>query len=212
MRCPLCKSQSIDSILIDSQKKEYFLCTLCDLRFLNPIQRLGPEEEKQRYLEHNNDIQDPRYQNFANPLGDEIRKRCPLGASGLDFGAGTGPVLASLLTKENYQITLYDPLFHSDRSVLEKTYDFVYAIEVVEHFFEPQIEFLSLKKLVKPKGVLAMMTLLYDSGIDFREWYYRRDPTHVVFYSQQTFEWIGRNFGFGVPQFVGNRIVVFELP
>ena len=31
-----------------------------------------------------------------------------------------------------------------------------------------------------------MMTNFYDESIPFKDWYYRKDPTHVVFYSLET--------------------------
>ncbi len=34
------------------------------------------------------------------------------------------------------------------------------------------------------------MTKIYDKSIIFEDWYYRKDPTHVAFYSKQTLETI----------------------
>ena len=34
------------------------------------------------------------------------------------------------------------------------------------------------------------MTNFYDDSINFKDWYYRKDPTHVVFYKEKTFEFI----------------------
>lgn len=34
------------------------------------------------------------------------------------------------------------------------------------------------------------MTDLYKSDIDFPKWYYKNDPTHVFFYSDEAFKWI----------------------
>ncbi|SVE24466.1 uncharacterized protein METZ01_LOCUS477320, partial [marine metagenome] len=28
----------------------------------------------------------------------------------------------------------------------------------------------------------------------FSKWYYKRDPTHVAFYSQKTFSWMGNKY------------------
>ncbi len=40
------------------------------------------------------------------------------------------------------------------------------------------------------------MTAMYSDEIDFGSWYYKNDPTHVVFYRRKTFEWIKLNFNF----------------
>jgi hypothetical protein len=33
---------------------------------------------------------------------------------------------------------------------------------------------------------------LFDNSINFENWYYRRDPTHVIFYSEKTFHVIAK--------------------
>ena len=46
------------------------------------------------------------------------------------------------------------------------------------------------------------MTTYLTTGDAFEDWYYRRDPTHVVFYSERTFEIIAsqRNWVYEVPK------------
>lgn len=205
MQCLLCRSDGPESLA-----DRYFRCRLCDLRFLDPIYRLNTADEKARYLLHNNDVSDHGYQRFVEPIRTAVAERIPQGASGLDFGAGSGPVLAKLLEQSGYGMTLYDPIFWPNLEALERTYDFVVSCEVVEHFFEPYTEFARLKALVCNGGLIAIMTLLYDSRNDFQDWYYRRDPTHVVFYSQKTFYWIASHFGFSSPIFIGERTVLLQ--
>jgi hypothetical protein len=53
------------------------------------------------------------------------------------------------------------------------------------------------------------MTELYNEGIDFASWYYKNDPTHVFFYSQETFEWIKKEFCFSNVK-VDERLIIFE--
>lgn len=115
----------------------YFACLECGLRFLHPASRLPPEKEKARYLEHNNDITDPRYREFARPLYEQVREHVPQGAMGLDFGSGTGPVSADMLGRAGYEIRLFDPFFQPDAEILQGTYDFILACEVMEHLFIP---------------------------------------------------------------------------
>jgi len=209
MICPLCKATCQHPILKD-RSSTFYRCPNCDLRFLDPEQRLNSEEEKKRYLTHNNDVLDPRYQSFVKPLYLEIRKRLPPGSSGLDFGAGTGPVLAMLLRQDGYPISLYDPYFWPDQQVLEEKYDFVCACEVIEHLYDPAFEFKRMSGLLKGNGLLAFMTQLYDEEIDFGRWYYRKDPTHVVFYSRRTFSWIQTYFGFSKLTFNGSRVILLQ--
>jgi hypothetical protein len=205
IRCPLCYGDSLGPI--EQQAAGYFLCLTCQLRFLDPTLRLTPESERARYLHHNNDVMDPAYQRFVEPLAQEVHHRVPKGARGLDFGAGTGPVLAQRLKQLGYAVELYDLYFHPDQTPLSVEYDFICASEVVEHMYDPGFEFRRFKRMLKPGGLLGLMTLLFSPAIDFQEWYYRRDPTHVVFYSQETFQWIRHHFGFSDVDIVSERLI-----
>ena len=60
----------------------------------------------------------------------------------------------------------------------------------MEHFSNPKGEWELFLKLVKRGGWIGIMTQLYDREIDFSQWYYKNDPTHVSFYSKETFHWL----------------------
>ena len=85
----------------------------------------------------------------------------------------------------------------------------MFAAEVCEHFYRPGVEFQRLRKLVKRGGVLGLMTQLYD-GVTFKDWYYRREPSHVVFYSKDTLGWIAKNFGFEHVSVLDKRTAIFS--
>lgn len=158
---------------------------------------LPEEDEKKRYLEHNNDVNDPGYRKFARPIADYITGNFSPGISeGLDFGAGTGPVISRLLEERGFRISLYDPFFHPRKESLERKYDFIIASEVIEHFKNPYAEFKLLESLLKSPGSLAARTHLLSEGEAFEDWYYRKDPTHVFFYRQKTLEWLKEEFNF----------------
>jgi hypothetical protein len=63
--------------------------------------------------------------------------------------------------------------------------------------------------MLKNDSKLYLMTEVYNEGIDFASWYYKNDPTHVFFYSRETFEWIKKEFGFSKVE-VNKRLIVFE--
>jgi len=67
--------------------------------------------EKECYQTHNNDILDKRYQQFVSPITSHIYNHFSPEDRGLDFGAGTGPVISYLLRQKEYQIKQYDPFF-----------------------------------------------------------------------------------------------------
>lgn len=208
LACPLCEAPKTVPFCVDKLGDHYARCSVCDFRFLHPRYRLSEFEEKKRYLEHNNDVNDPRYQEFMRPLVHQIQLRFPVAAYGLDFGAGTGPVLKQELEKRGYRMAIYDPFFWPDPEPLTESYDFICATEVAEHLFEPGKEFRRLRTLLRPGGALAIMTLFVTPDIDFANWYYRRDPTHVGFFSARSLYWLKDNLGFAECKIIGERIVV----
>lgn len=203
--CPLCKCDSV-SLFVD----DYYECNNCRGIFLSPDCYLSVEDEKGRYQEHNNDVDDEGYQKFVSPITDSILRDFNCENIGLDFGAGTGPVISKILHDNNYNILQYDPFFHDYKELLNKRYDYIACCEVIEHFHDPGKEFLLLKDLLNPNGRLYCMTHIYDHKIDFTNWYYRNDPTHVFIYTKETLKWIKDNYQFA-EVYVKDRLVIFEI-
>ncbi len=208
LACPLCGTSA--SVFCEATELgDYLLCPECDLKFLDPARRLGPEEERKRYALHHNDVDDPRYRAFLRPVVDEVLRRVPVGGKGLDFGAGPGPAAARMLEESGYSIRLFDPIFHPDDEALFGKYDFVLTTEVVEHLHRPGDVFTQFRRMLNPGGLLVVMTSLTDGIDDFKKWYYRRDPTHVGFYSSRTARWIAERYGFKA-EILPPRIFVLE--
>lgn len=206
MNCILCDTESRLFFVEAKSGRAYFHCPRCDLRFLDPAKRLSESLERARYETHQNDVTNPGYQNFVRPLYALIKNRIKSSASILDFGCGEGPVLTHLLVQDGYSISLYDPFFRPDTKVLQRKYDFVFAVEVIEHFYDPSQELGRLRELLEAGGALAVMTNFYRDEIDFKTWVYRNDKTHVCFYSAKTMEWIRARFGFASYEQIGERI------
>ncbi len=100
-----------------------------------------------------------------------------------------------MMCEAGHRMALYDPAFRPDESALTRTYDFITCTEVVEHFHRPAQEFARFDGLLRPGGWLAVMTGFVTAQTDFSRWHYRRDPTHVVFFSQRTFEVLAARHG-----------------
>jgi 2-polyprenyl-3-methyl-5-hydroxy-6-metoxy-1,4-benzoquinol methylase len=182
------------------------------VRFRHPSQRLQPAAERARYHNHNNDLKDPGYRRFLQPLLDALKPHLNAHAHGLDFGCGPGPLLAEMLREQGFHCALYDPLFHPTPPAADARFDFITSTEVVEHLFNPLAEFRRLRGWLKPGGWLALMTALVEPPVDFGTWYYRRDPTHVVFYSRRSLEWMASTLGFADLTWSGERVVVMRRP
>lgn len=176
-------------------EKSYWRCEACLATFLDPVARLSAEAEKQVYLEHENDPHDPGYRRFLSKLADPLCTRLPEAAEILDYGCGPGPALADMLREAGHRVRLYDPFFHADETSLEPGYDAVTCTEVVEHFHDPAREFAYLGGLLRPGGWLAIMTCFQTEDARFANWQYRRDPTHVVFYREETLKLLAERHG-----------------
>lgn len=108
----------------------------------------------------------------------------------LDFGCGPGPVLQVLLEKLGYATDIYDPYFYPAQGFLKKRYDLITCTEVLEHLKNPFASIRILEVLLEKGGILAVTTLFHTSAENFKSWWYRKEPTHITFYSQKTFRWL----------------------
>lgn len=194
MRCVLCGSHT--SFFKNWRGKEYLKCQGCNSLMLNFKDYISKKEEKKRYEEHNNDVNDKRYQKFVYPIVFEVLKDYNEDDTGLDFGAGTGPVISKMLRDKDYNIKIYDPFFANHPDLLEGKYDYIVCCEVIEHFHNPKREFNLMKSMLKPGGTIYLKTSLYNEDIDFISWNYKDDKTHVFFYHKKALEWIKMNIGF----------------
>lgn len=177
---------------------------------MSPLFRLDTISEFERYMKHENNVLEPGYQDFVRPLVQEVETQIPLGSVGLDFGSGPDSAAGHLLREKGYELHRYDPYFHPDTQPLNGKYDFLIACEVVEHFYHPSNSFQTLRNLLKPGCPLFIMTSLWSDSIDFTSWSYRRDSTHVSFYSQRTLEWIKERFRFQALSILSQNLVVFK--
>jgi SAM-dependent methyltransferase len=187
--CPLCSRG--DALLYhEDERRRYHRCRECLLIFVDPGQRPSREEESERYREHRNVAGDEGYEAFLRRLSDPVSARLDPGARGLDFGCGPEPVLAAIMARQGFDMRSYDPLFHPDPSVLTDRYDFITCSEVLEHVHEPGSLLPRLGSMLRPGGLLGIMTRFPGHEHPFATWWYRRDPTHLCFYGEETMQWL----------------------
>jgi len=205
--CPLCRSTNGHTITTSKPACSYFDCLDCRLISMHKKSHLSHDQELARYLLHQNDVLDLRYQNFVKDVTGFVQNHIKLPATGLDFGSGPGPVVTQILRTQGYTMYCYDPYFANQPALLSFQYDFIVSCEVVEHFYYPAEEFSKLKRCLGINSPLIIKTLLFEDDIDFVNWYYGKDPTHVCFYRLHTFEWIAKKYQFTL-ETSGNRLIV----
>jgi len=193
LTCPLCsENKKIDQVQ-DSDRRIFYHCNTCHLIFTDILHHPSFEDEKNRYFKHNNSIDDPRYTAYLRKPINPVLTYLKPGFSGLDYGCGPVPVLSILLQKHKLICDHYDPFFFPGLKK-EKLYDFIFVIESAEHFFYPGKEFDQITGLLKPEGILIIMTQLWNEELEFKTWWYARDISHVSFYHKETMDYICRRF------------------
>ena len=210
--CPLCLSGAIKSYYND-RKRYYLQCDCCDLVFVPRAYWLSPDAERAEYDLHENNADDQGYRQFLSRLSVPLLERLDLSlvgeCKGLDFGCGPGPTLSLMLEEKGAAMALYDPFYFNNKTVLDRTYDFICATEVAEHLSNPKKEFAQLFSMLKSGGWLGLMTKMVKNQQAFSRWHYINDPTHICFYSRATFEFIAAQVGAGVI-FVANDVILLQ--
>lgn len=210
--CPLCLSADTAHFSRD-QLRDYLRCEHCKLVFVPQEFHLSSADEQAQYDLHENNPDDSGYRTFLSRLADPLLERLPANAQGLDFGCGPGPCLSVMLEEQGHSVALYDLYYADNRELLavDADYDFITATEVIEHLSQPMDELRRLWRLLKPGGYLGLMTKLVADADKFANWHYKTDPTHISFFSVQTFEYISQQWDSSA-EIIGADVIIFRKP
>lgn len=204
--CPLCGHPDTRPIAGRPDGREYRLCPVCALLHVPARFHISPDAEAARYRLHRNDKGDEGYVRFLGQLADPLCRFLDAGSRGIDYGSGPEGVLAGILRGRGFICDTYDPVF--DPGVPAPPYDFAACAEVFEHFRNPGEEIMRLPALLRPGGVLGVMTGFRPPDSTPAQWHYTSDPTHVAFYTLETFAWIAAQIGFRLVHSDGRRVVI----
>lgn len=186
--CPICNYRETQTWTHPKRRTIYYQCPNCEAIFMDPEFFPTQAIELKKYLEHHNDLDNEGYVNFLENFIDSTV--VPVLKSGhiLDYGSGPNPVLSVLLKRRGYSVDIYDPYFHQN-DPSNKSYDLITSTEVVEHFHHPRTSFEHMVQFLKPEGYLCILTLFHKNDMHhFEDWFYQRDPTHVIFYRPKTLQ------------------------
>lgn len=206
--CPLCGDNCVQAYHED-QRRQYLQCEQCALVFVPRGFHLNAAQERAQYDLHENEVNEPGYRRFLGRLFEPLTGRLRDGASGLDFGCGPAPALARMLEEAGFGVSLYDPFYFPDRSVLTARYDFICATEVVEHLRAPGAELEALWAQLVSGGTLAVMTKLVRDREAFTRWHYKNDPTHISFFSSSTWRWWAEKNGAAL-EIIGADVIMLQ--
>lgn len=213
VKCKICGYKT--HVIKDNQFDiDYYECDNCEYIAMDDNYEISFSEERHVYDLHNNSIEDDGYVNyFKNFLEKGVfpfitEKHIAF----LDFGSGPEPVLKQILQRDyGIECDFYDPHYHDDESYRKKRYDVITSTEVFEHLKNPLETIGELVALLNDNGILSFMTLLHpkDETI-FTDWWYRRDETHISFFSDKTIEMIAKKVGVDVIYNDTKRIITFK--
>lgn len=210
MICPLCLEKQT-SLFEKVRNTNYFECTSCSLVFVPRSELISLELEKDRYESHDNSEDNQNYVHYLNEIAKRMIPHIPQGATGLDYGSGKSLILEKILNKAGFIVSSYDVFFYPNKSVFEKTFDFIVLSEVIEHFRDPHEELKKIKSLLKSGGKLFIKTKLLTNQVkDFKNWHYRRDVTHIQFFSEKSFLRLDSLFHFEMEESLGEDLYLFR--
>ena len=194
--CPLCGTPSPS--FTDLQLRcETHHCPNCELIFKNSTCFPTEAQELKKYGEHHNSIENQGYVAMFERFIDFTLAHCGRPVEKvLDFGSGPTPVLAELLRRRGFDVAVYDKHFAPQLPDGTARFDLITSTEVIEHIADPMEALSWMRSRLNPGGTLALMTQFHDNTESFyQKWWYRRDPTHLCFFTPKSFEIAAERLG-----------------
>jgi 2-polyprenyl-3-methyl-5-hydroxy-6-metoxy-1,4-benzoquinol methylase len=209
--CKICSTQT-ESLWDKKKDVTYHRCVSCRFIFLDESAIVDRVCEKKHYEKHNNSFECTGYvKMFDKFISKSILPLLSNLKTALDFGCGHTPVLAELLKREGLEIDYYDFYFFPNEMYKNKKYDLITSTEVFEHLKEPKEVLKTLVNSLSDKGYIVLMTQFPPlNDEEFLNWWYRRDITHISFFTPQSFEIMAEEMGLKVLKTIDNNIVVFQ--
>lgn len=199
-KCKICKSDKTITYKHPKFDMLFHECLNCEVIYKDDSNLISEIEEKKLYDFHENSIENQGYVDFlTNFIKASVTPFIKTGRA-LDFGSGPGPILSELLKDEyDFEVDIYDYYYAKDEKVFNKTYDLITSTEVFEHLSNPIKILNQFHEMLSKDGIASIMTLFHPKDqLKFFEWFYIRDPSHIIFYTSKTFEMMSKLTGFKV--------------
>lgn len=209
--CKICNS-FVKKIEDKERLVDYYRCSFCGFVFLDDNHRVDREREKSQYDQHNNSLENEGYvRMFEEFIGLSFAPYLENIKTVLDFGSGPTPVFSELLKRRGLEVDIYD-IFYAPQKVYEtKSYDLITSTEVFEHLSEPLKIFKLLSQHLNSNGYIAIMTKFPPKeDSEFLKWWYRRDPTHISFFTPKSFEIMAKKVGLELLKTINGNIALFQ--
>lgn len=199
-------------------------CPACSLRWVNPrlVQEAAKDVYAARYFEIRNskeNTDDPVIESFKieNAIRhlQNIERIVPVGKL-LDIGCGEGLLLsaaerrgwdvcgvefspqAAAMAKEVFRDRIIQGTLQS-AAFPDEQFDVVTMIDVIEHVYDPASELLEIKRILRPGGIVYLLTPdcgSFFSKIMGKYWFEIKPREHIYYFSGKTLEMLLNKAGF----------------
>ena len=126
----------------------------------------------------------------------------------LDFGCGNG-MLVCFGKARGYNVLGYDLYRPETHDALNKKYDCLLLIEVVEHLSEPFDELKLIKNVLNPGGKVMIETSFSD-WLTEHDAYIEPKIGHCTIFSHAGLDFLFEKFGFKIGKHINDNVRVFE--
>jgi len=217
--CPVCKEKA-DFKFIQDYKKEgrewsLYECSECQVQFWIPFKNPGIEHYKRTYIVR--DTIEPQFLYGYHKKFLKVHKNFPKGTKTLEFGCGTGDVLAELKKRgcEVWGVDM-DPVavaFIKKHFKLENVYvmpvdeffklpnlpkfDLIIFFELFEHLDNPLDLIRNASQLLKDNGTIVMSTPCRERILP-NLWRSDFPPHHLTRWNEKAISNLFKKIGFGV--------------
>jgi SAM-dependent methyltransferase len=199
MKCLICDHETYEHHH-PKFKMLFHVCPECEFIYKDIKNHPNEEQEWNQYQLHQNDITNQGYVDYLTDFVHQSVLPFVKHGLALDYGSGPNPVLSMLLAQQHgFNVHIYDPFYANNLNYLDYEYDLITSTEVIEHLVSPIDVFKTFNRLLKPKGILSLMTLFHSKDLNqMNGWFYIRDITHISFYTPKTILYIAEKTGFKV--------------
>lgn len=199
MKCSICAGElvSIGTIpfgrnnenipITNDTPIEYVRCTNCYSIFCPEIltwtpEQLGQKVYNEEYIKYDPSYIDERPKNYAE-MFRVFPAISPRGITHLDYGSGSG-AMVNYLKKWRWNSTCYDP--YSNTTKPEGKFNFITAIEVVEHSLNIDETIVDMKKFLDlDKGLICFSTQFANKDHNIDWWYIGAIVGHISILSAE---------------------------
>lgn len=198
MNCPICNDNMKLLFTVSfryslSGMADYFQCISCGYikapLFDNWTEKAWKQiyNEKYHLVDTGAKVRQYRYANMINTYFFDYH---------LDYGSGEG-LVSKILSQSGRNSYSYDPFYKNDKELPNIKFDFVSAIEVLEHLTNPNMLFKQIDDMTYINCKMLATTKLSSSFTKPIEkfWYVNPYAGHICFYTDKSLQILAENNG-----------------